>query len=300
MSLLFYAGVSITLFSGILLLLTTAMSSGDRLIKHRLREVTRSGMTLEPPKRKQQFEGILFAVVRALRARVGLSENPKLRERLSNAGYKGPQAVEAYQAGQMILPLLGILLGSFIQSSPFFWILMMVIVGYMAPDFILDRKIKARREAIRKSIPDAIDLLVICVDAGLGLDQAMLRVGQELAVSHPEINEEFLQINREQRAGTPRLDAWRNMAQRTKVPDIDGFVSMLIQTERFGTPIARALSSFADGMRQKRRLLAEERAAKTTVKIMFPLVLFVFPCMFIILLGPAVLSIMKTMSHLNN
>jgi tight adherence protein C len=300
MNLLLYIVIAVTLFSGLTLVFTTVFASGDRLLKHRLREVTRSGIAAAPQRRKQKIEGVLFSFIRGLRARVGLSESPKLRERLANAGYKDAQAVELYQAGQMILPLIGIILGSFINSSPLFWILMMVIIGYMAPDFILDRKIKKRREAIRKSIPDAIDLLVICVDAGLGLDQAMLRVGQELAVSHPEINEEFLQINREQRAGTPRLDAWRNLAQRTSLPDIDGFVAMLVQTERFGTPIARALSSFADGMRQKRRQLAEERAAKTTVKIIFPLVLFVFPCMFIILLGPAILGMMKTVSHLMN
>jgi tight adherence protein C len=143
-----------------------------------------------------------------------------------------------------------------------------------------------------------VDLLVICVDAGLGLDQAMLRVGQELANSHPEINEEFLQINREQRAGKPRLDAWRSMAIRTNLPDIEAFVNMLVQTERFGTPIARALSTFADGMRQKRRQLAEEKAAKTTVKIIFPLVLFIFPCMFIVLLGPAIISMMRNLTAL--
>jgi tight adherence protein C len=136
------------------------------------------------------------------------------------------------------------------------------------------------------------------VDAGLGLDQAMLRVGQELIISYPEINEEFLQINREQRAGKPRLEAWNSMAMRTKLPDIEGFVNMLIQTERFGTPIARALSVFADGLRLKRRQLAEEQAAKVTVKMIFPLVLFVFPCMFIVLLGPAIIAIMHGMAAL--
>jgi tight adherence protein C len=198
----------------------------------------------------------------------------------------------------MLLPVLGIVIGSFISSNTLFWIMVLVVVGYMSPDFVLDRKIKSRRERIRKSIPDSIDLLVICVDAGLGIDQAMLRVGQELAVSHPEINEEFLQINREQRAGKPRLDAWKSFADRTQLSDIQGFVNMLIQTERFGTPIARALSTFADGMRLKRRQIAEEKAAKTTVKIIFPLVLFIFPCMFIVLLGPAIISMMRNMAEI--
>jgi tight adherence protein C len=170
-------------------------------------------------------------------------------------------------------------------------------IGYhWAQHRALTRLVKRRREKIRKSIPDAIDLLVICVDAGLGIDQALLRVGQELGISHPQITEELLQINREQRAGKPRIQAWADMAARSQLPDIDGFANMLLQTERFGTPIARALSTFADTIRLKRRQLAEEMAAKTTVKIIFPLVLFIFPSMFIVLLGPAVLTILRGMS----
>jgi tight adherence protein C len=202
------------------------------------------------------------------------------------------------RAAKMLGPVAGILAGSFIPKSTFLWIVLLVVIGYMFPEFAVDRMIKKRRERIRKGIPDSIDLLVICVDAGLGLDQAMLRVGHELAVSHPEINEELVQINREQRAGKPRIEAWRSMATRTRLPDIEAFVNMLVQTERFGTPIARALSVFADGLRLKRRQVAEERAAKTTVKIVFPLVIFIFPCMFITLLGPAIIKIMHGMSVL--
>jgi len=121
-------------------------------------------------------------------------------------------------------------------------------------------------------------------------------VGQELGNSHPQITEELLQINREQRAGIPRIQAWANMATRSQLSDIDAFASMLVQTERFGTPIARALSALADNIRLSRRQLAEEKAAKTTVKIIFPLVLFIFPSMFLVLLGPAVLSIYRGMA----
>jgi tight adherence protein C len=171
--------------------------------------------------------------------------------------------------------------------------LALAAISYLVPDIALERMIKRRREKIRKSVPDAIDLLVICVDAGLGIDQAMLRVGQELGSSHPQIYEEFMQINREQRAGKLRIDAWQAMADRSKLPEIDAFVNMLMQTERFGTPIARALSNFGDGIRDKRRQRAEEMAAKTTVKIIFPLVLFIFPSMFIVLLGPAGIAIAR-------
>lgn len=181
-------------------------------------------------------------------------------------------------------------------SIPFyrsFWIIALPAAAFITPNIVLTRLIKRRREKIRRSIPDAIDLLVICVDAGLGIDQALLRVGQELGISHPQITEELLQINREQRAGKPRTQAWADMAARSQLADIDAFASMLLQTERFGTPIARALSVFADTIRVKRRQLAEQMAAKTTVKIVFPLVFFIFPSLFIVMLAPAVLNIMR-------
>jgi tight adherence protein C len=163
----------------------------------------------------------------------------------------------------------------------------------MAPDFWLTWKTKKRKSAIRRSMPDAMDLLVICVDAGLGLDQALLRVGQELELSHKEIAEEFTQVHLEQRAGKMRLEAWQALAARTQIDEFAGFVSMLVQSDRFGTPIAKALSRFSEELRQKRRQHAEEQAAKTKIKIVFPLVLFIFPCIFIVLLAPALLAISK-------
>jgi tight adherence protein C len=198
----------------------------------------------------------------------------------------------------MLGPVAAIIAASFIGSNTFLWVTGSAAFAYLAPDFWLDHKTKQRRERIRRSIPDAIDLLVICVEAGLGLDQAMVRAGVELSLSHPEINEEFLQINREQRAGKPRMEAWRAMADRTALPEIAAFTGMLVQTERFGTPIVRALSTFADSLREKRRQRAEEQAAKTTVKMIFPLVLFIFPSMFIVLLAPAILDIARSLSGL--
>jgi tight adherence protein C len=159
----------------------------------------------------------------------------------------------------------------------------------------LKLRIKKRRERIRRSLPDALDLLVICVEAGLGLDQAMLRVGQELILSHPDIHQEFMQVNLEQLAGKPRLDAWKSAADRTQIGEFSLFVSMLTQADRFGTPIVRALSRFGDEIRLKRRQRAEELAAKSKIKILFPLVLFIFPCIFIVLLAPAILNIARNM-----
>jgi tight adherence protein C len=239
-----------------------------------------------------------FAALHWVRARLGLSDEANLAERLSNAGYRGSFPIDVYNAARILCPLLALIAGSFIPVARSFWMIALAPAAYITPNIVLTRLIKRRREKIRRSIPDAIDLLVICVDAGLGIDQALLRVGQELGISHPQITEELLQINREQRAGKPRVQAWADMAKRSELADIDAFASMLTQTERFGTPIARALSVFADTMRVKRRQRAEQMAAKTTVKIIFPLVIFIFPSMFIVLLAPAALNIMQGMSVL--
>ena len=170
----------------------------------------------------------------------------------------------------------------------------------MAPDFWLTRQQSRRQKKVRRSIPDAMDLLVICVDAGLGLDQALLRVGAELGLSHKEINEEFQQVNLAQRAGQPRLEAWQSLAERSGIVEFRAFVNMLTQTERFGTPIAKALSRFSEELRTKRRQLAEEAATKTKIKIIFPLVLCIFPCIFIVLLAPAVITIASGLKVIGN
>jgi tight adherence protein C len=228
----------------------------------------------------------LLAISSWLRENLGMTVNPKLAERFEQAGIVAPSHRDTYLVARIVGPILGVIAAFFSPLSGAFSFLAFPAVAYLAPDLILTRIIKSRREKIRLGVPDAVDLLVICVDAGLGLDQAMLRVAVELQKRHPSLRQEFLRINREQRAGKQRLDAWQGMADRNRLPEIDGFVNMLQQTERFGTPIARALSEFGDGIRQKRRQQAEELAAKTTVKIIFPLVLCIFPSLFIVLLGP--------------
>jgi tight adherence protein C len=198
----------------------------------------------------------------------------------------------------MLGPLLALIAGTFFRQNTFLWIAGLMALAYLAPDAWLSYRIRLRQERVRMGLPDALDLMVVCVDAGLGLDQALLRSGQELAVSQPEISEEFIQVNFEQRAGKPRLEAWQSMAERTNVDTIRSFVHMLAQTDRFGTPLVRALRVFADGLRQSRRQQAEELAAKTTVKLIFPLVLFIFPSIFIVLLGPAVILIARNLQGL--
>ncbi len=235
----------------------------------------------------------VLAVARSFRARLGLSEDEKLRQRFVSAGLKGGSKLDVYFIARFMMPMTGIVAGTFIPQNTLFWCLALAALGYLLPDIWLTRAVKNRQKRIRKGIPDAIDLLVICVEAGLGLDQAMLRVGQELTISYPELNEEFTQIHLEQRAGKARLDAWQGLADRTKLPEFTALVTMLQQTDRFGTPIVRALSRYSEEIRIDRRHRAEEAAAKTKVKILFPLVMFIFPCLFIVLLGPAVLSIMR-------
>ncbi|MGC2108414.1 MAG: type II secretion system F family protein [Candidatus Korobacteraceae bacterium] len=249
--------------------------------------------TTDEPKRSA-FEGLADAL-RFIRTRLGLRDNVKLQERFINAGLRSPGYAELYFAARLLGPLAAVVGASFISSNTGFWMMGLAGVAFMAPDIALTEIIRHRREQIRLGMPDAIDLLVICVEAGLGIDQALLRSGQELALSHPAIAEEFNQINLEQRAGKERIEAWRSMADRTKLDVIKAFSGMLAQTDRFGTPIARSLITFSDSLRLRRRQQAEEMAAKTTVKLIFPLVLFIFPSIFIVLLGPAMITIVRSL-----
>jgi tight adherence protein C len=170
-------------------------------------------------------------------------------------------------------------------------------LGFFAPDIFLFYVISKRKTKLHLALPDATDLLMICMEAGLGLDQAVLRVAEEMEVSCPELSAELLMISREQRAGKPRLEAWRSMSDRVDLDTIRQFVAMLTQTEKLGTPIARALGTFADSLRTQRMLAAEENAAKTTIKLVFPLVFFIFPAIFVVLLGPAAIILMQGLGN---
>lgn len=248
---------------------------------------------------KEQMQDKLLNVATSLRMRLGISENPRLKERLAQAGIRSRSGMDAYFAAQYLVPIGGAALGTLFGSNLVLCVLAFGVAGYLAPDMWLNWMMGRRRKRIRRSIPDSLDLMVICVEAGLGLDQALLRIGQELAVSHPDIHDEFVQVNREQRAGRPRLEAWQNLAERTEIDEFRSFVGMLTQTDKFGTPIAKALSRFSEEIRTKRKQAAEEAAAKTKIKIIFPLVLCIFPCIFIVLLAPAVLNIMSGLQGMN-
>jgi tight adherence protein C len=296
---LLYLATGATTFLLVALPASLLCTRASRATMQRIREVTNRGSGFERRVSPGKDAGRrLFARMHWLRARLGLTEDVALPDRLARAGYKGMAPIDTYVAARLLCPALGLLVGLLIPYQRVFWMIALPALGYLLPNLALTRLISRRRERMRRSVPDVVDLLVICVDAGLGIDQALLRVSQELDISHPQITEELLQINREQRAGKPRIQAWADLAKRSEVAEIDAFATMLLQTERFGTPIARALSAFADTIRLKRRQLAEELAAKTTVKIIFPLVFFIFPSMFLVLLGPAVLSILRGMSSL--
>ena len=240
----------------------------------------------------------LLNFVGSLRERLGIAPNEKLQRRFQTAGLRNPNTANAYFGVRLLGPLAVLLAWTFFRQIPFFYVSLLLAATYVAPDLWVSARIKKRREQIRLGLPDALDLMVVCVDAGLGLDQALLRTGQELGMSHPVLAEELMQINLEQRAGKPRVNAWRDMADRTRLETVKGFASMLAQSDRFGTPVSKALSTFADSLRTQRSQIAEELAAKTTIKLMFPLVLFIFPSMFIVLLGPAALTISRSLGTL--
>jgi tight adherence protein C len=217
--------------------------------------------------------------------------------RLALAGYRKPAHADIFLGSRLAIPAaLGLLVALFISTNTIIFFLAAIGVGFFIPDFWLGWVHKNRRERIALSFPDGLDFLAICLEAGLGLDQGIIRLGQELRVSHPELSEELLQINFEQRAGVPRSTAWKNFADRMDLEIARSFVGMLVQTDRFGTPISKSLGAFSDALRTQRRQKAEELAAKTTIKLLFPLALFIAPSMGIVLLGPALISLAKGFS----
>lgn len=225
--------------------------------------------------------------------------DPALVRRLLLAGYRKPAHADIFLGARLALPVLfGFSAALIFSSNIIFFFIMAVVLGFFFPDLWLARAIKKRREHIRLSLPDALDMLAICMEAGLGLDQGIVRIGQELRISHPDLSEELLQINFEQRAGSQRLAAWKSFSDRVDLESVRSFVAMLIQTDRFGTPISKSLGNFSDALRTQRRQRAEEMAAKTTIKLVPPLVFFIFPSIGIVVVGPAVITVMKNLAHI--
>lgn len=215
------------------------------------------------------------------------------------AGFRSPEAVKIQQGLEVILPVTFIILmyvsGAY-RLNPLFMFAFAGLAGFLLPDIWLSWRVSRRQRRLVIALPDALDLLVVCVEAGMGLDQAIFRVAQELRISYPELSDELQLVNLEMRVGRSRVDSLRELAVRTGVEDVKSFVTMLIQTDRFGTDLAQSLRIHSDTLRTKRRQRAEEAAAKTTVKMIPALVFLIFPAMFAVLLGPAVISIIRQFS----
>jgi tight adherence protein C len=229
-------------------------------------------------------------------------EQSHLRLELASAGFRAPQAQTIFLASKTVLAIIGLIGGlviSFSVAQP-----MMIRVGiiafsaglgFMLPTLCLSMAIRSRREKVRNGLPDCLDLLVVSVESGLALDGAIKRVGDEMNAVHPDLSEEMRIATVESQMGIPRSEALGSMAKRTGVEEVRSLVSVIVQAEKFGTSVARALRNQADALRTKRSQAAEERAQKTAVKLMIPLVLFIFPAMGVVLGGPAILKMIEAL-----
>jgi len=222
----------------------------------------------------------------------------RMRKRLARAGYHGAKPVAVYAFAELLGPVAAgglalSLLGT--GGTGFLFAALAAIVGYLLPGLVVERLITLRKKQIQHGLPDALDLLIVCIEAGSSLDQSVVKASEELHLSYPALAEELRYVNTEIRAGKPRLEAFKNFAERTKVDDVRALVAMMVQTDRFGTSIAQSLRTFADASRTKRRQEAEERAGKLGVKLVFPLVFCLFPALYVVLLGPAAIQIFRVL-----
>lgn len=222
----------------------------------------------------------------------------RLRRRLTRAGYPQASAAIYYSLAEVTLPIIfGV--GAFIVlhrlGVPIDWVMALIAagLGYTIPGFFVAYRKNGRQRAIQNALPDALDLLTVSVEAGSGLEQAVAKASEELGLAHPVLAEELRLITSETRAGKPRAEAMRNFAARTGVDDVRALVAMLTQTDRFGTSISQALRTHAETARTKRRQRAEERAAKVSVKLVFPLALCLFPALYVVCFGPVVIHIYR-------
>ena len=301
--LLFFISAAVTVFlllAGLILLLSSVDPVQERLMEitaPAAQENRGSLIAATPSSGVGQVAQQITSFFKPVRGLLSCSDED-LAYKLTLAGFRKPEHVEIFTAIKLLLPVIGVLVGTFFSSNLIIAVAIGGLGGFFLPDMVLSYLMSRRQTRIRVALPDALDLLVICMEAGLGIDQALVRVGDEMAASAPDLAEEFQIITREQRAGKPRLDAWRSLANRLDIEFIRQFVTMLIQTERFGTPIAHALGIFADTLRSRRMQQAEENAAKTGVKLLFPLILFIFPSIFVVSLGPAILNLQKTFQEM--
>jgi tight adherence protein C len=285
-----------------------AVAGPDVVVRQRLAELKAGGSigVLQERRRRVVQRDAVRNVLRALGERIS-SDSPRrssyLRRLTLEAGYRHRSAPAVFTAIRFVALGAGLLLAAFLASAVKTQAIVRAIMlvvgalgGWMIPFLLIKQKVRARKQALQKGLADALDLMVVCVEAGLGTNQALLRVAEEMGRVGPEIGEELAIVMIEMRAGTPRDVALRNLADRTGLEDMRAWANMMIQTDRFGTSIAESLRIHSDGLRTKRRQRSEEAAAKLTVKMLIPLVLFVFPAMLVVILGPAILMFVKFLS----
>jgi len=286
--------------AGVIVALVFAFSPGEVSVATRLARI--AGIAA-PVQEEQKFAARQKEKMRDTLATVGKLLPPPATEKASRtqllmtrAGYRSAEALMAMRGVKLMFPIATLAAAYFTGAYRYNAFLVPVIafaMGYMLPDMWLTWRVSVRQHKLRRALPDALDLLVICVEAGLGLDQALMKVSQDMKISHPGLSEELQFVNMEMRIGKTRIDALRELARRTGLDDIKALVAMLIQTERFGTSVAQSLRVYSDDMRLKRRQRAEEMSAKTSVKMVPALVFFIFPALMVVILGPAVITLMR-------
>jgi tight adherence protein C len=227
---------------------------------------------------------------------VGRKEFEKLSLRMTRAGIDAAYAPFVYTLFERVSPIAGAAAALlYFQGNTAYLVAAGAAMAlFFAPSLFVDQRLAVRRRDIENGLPDALDLMVVCIEAGSGLDQAIVKVSDELAIAYPVLANEFRILTSEIRAGKPRMEAFKSLAQRTKVDDVRALVAMLVQTDKFGTSIGQALRTHADVSRDKRRQRAEEKAQQIAVKLVFPLVLCFFPAFYVVVLGPAVIQFVRT------
>jgi tight adherence protein C len=246
-------------------------------------------------KQRERAREALASLGRLLPAAAGKGAS-RAQLMMLRAGYRSADAMLVIRGMKVLLPIVFVVLAFFTglySYSPVFILIAAGVAGFVLPEMWLLWRIQARQQRLRLALPDGLDLLVICVEVGLGMDQALLRVAEELQIVHPELSDELKMVNLEMRVGKTRIEALRELTRRTGLEDLKTLVAMLVQTERFGTSIAKSLRVHSDELRTKRRQRAEELSAKTTVKMVGPLVFFIFPALMVVILGPAVITLVR-------
>jgi tight adherence protein C len=246
--------------------------------------------------------GTIVSFLRDIGQRVPSSDTEiaSLRGTLIQAGFRSENAAPVFFGlrivSAMALLILSLIMQPGMSDNPMLRVMLVAsgaMCGWILPRFFLEKKVKKRREIVRLSLPDALDMIIVSVEAGLGLDQSLQYVGRELAISHPQLSEELSLVTLEMRAGKRRADALRNFADRTGEPEVRKLVAIMIQNDRFGTSMGESLRTHSDYLRVRRRQEAEERAGKVGVKLVFPIFFFILPSMVIVSAGPGLLQIFK-------